>query len=430
MSEVLESLDKDQLLEFHYGNQGLLPTNPFCGWTENCFPDLEQMELIWAHQGKLQTLQSTHLLTLFEISATSELEMHAILQPLKELILIEETPQSPTLDLITWPIENIDTSAIRKLNLVGLQIQKNIQKLNNLFAANAFVNLDELYMKEFLLSTPLQLANCASLRSLTVVHFQSLADGAAMLSISHAFWITSFQYTGDDDFNQYKLLPSILRQIQGLSTLVLEITSPEREDDEITEEIADEFRTELANALEVQQATITELMVTEQQFFDARIVFGGEKLFRVVQGCSRLRRLALPSGLEDPIPWYTRLMKDIPNLAYFWLMRLCDYVPHDTEEENATEFKNAIPAESHLQFFAYEHSCYSRQELGNNDITTQDKADAEIVRLAFTRIDWERANPLFYNRYPSVPFLPRDGGARDEGPIDDPESESEPEDEE
>lgn len=207
MSEILESLDEDQLLEFHYWNQGLLPTNPFCSWTENCFPNPEQMELIWAHQGKLQTLQSTHLLTLFETSASSELEMHPILQPLKELILIEETPQSPTLGLITWLIENVDTPAIRKLKLVGWQIQKNIQKLNNLFAANAFVNLDELYMKDFLLSTPLQLTNCASLRSLTVVHFQSLPDGAAMLSISHALRITSFYYTGDDDFKQYKLLP-------------------------------------------------------------------------------------------------------------------------------------------------------------------------------------------------------------------------------
>lgn len=134
---------------------------------------------------------------------------------------------------------------------MGWQIQKNIQKLNKVFAANAFVNLDELYMKDFLLSTPLQLTNCASLRFLTVVHFQSWPDGAAMLSISHALRITSFYYTDDDDFKQYKLLPSILRQNQGLSTLVLEIPSPEREGDEITEEIADEFGTELANALEV-----------------------------------------------------------------------------------------------------------------------------------------------------------------------------------
>ena len=62
-----------------------------------------------------------------------------------------------------------------------------------------------------------------------------------------------------------------------------------------------QFRTSLANALELQQATITELMVAEQQFFDASIAFGGEKLFRVVQGYLKLCRLALPLGLEDPI---------------------------------------------------------------------------------------------------------------------------------
>lgn len=177
LSEVLENLGEDQLLELHYRNKGLLPTNQFCGRTENCFPDPEQMEHIWAYQGKAQTLQSTHLPTLCQTSATRDLETHAILQPLKELILIEETPQSPKLSLITWPIENIDMSAIRKLKLWGWQIPRNIQKLNDWFAANALVNLDELYMKDFLLSTPLQLTNCPSLRSLTVVHFQRAMNG-------------------------------------------------------------------------------------------------------------------------------------------------------------------------------------------------------------------------------------------------------------
>ena len=41
LSEVLESLGEDQLLELHYKNKGLLPTNKFCGQTENCFPDSE-----------------------------------------------------------------------------------------------------------------------------------------------------------------------------------------------------------------------------------------------------------------------------------------------------------------------------------------------------------------------------------------------------
>ena len=67
----------------------------------------------------------------------------------------KEKPQSLILNLITWPIENVDTCTIQKLKLVGWQIQRNIQKLNNLFAANAFVNTDKLYIKDFLLSTPL-----------------------------------------------------------------------------------------------------------------------------------------------------------------------------------------------------------------------------------------------------------------------------------
>lgn len=153
-------------------------------------------------------------------------------------------------------------------------------------------------------------------------------------------------------------------------------------------------------------------MITEQQFFDARIIFGGEEL----EGCSKLHRLALPLGLEDPILWYTRLMHDLPHLAYCWLMRFCDYVPHDREEKTFTEFKNA---ESRLQIFACEYYCYSRQELGNDESAIQDKADTRDGVISFhARVNWKKANPLFYNRYPRVPLLPTD-----EGPIDDPESE-------
>ena len=53
-----------------------------------------------------------------------------------------------------------------------------------------------------------------------------------------------------------------------------------------------------------------------------------------------------------------------------------------------------------------------------NEPTVQDKQILETVGSAFTRANWKKANPLFYNRYPSVPHLPRD-----EGPTDDPEPE-------
>lgn len=51
---------------------------------------------------KLQTLQHTHLLTLLEKSATSELETHVILQPVQELILIGEMLNRPRLGLVRW----------------------------------------------------------------------------------------------------------------------------------------------------------------------------------------------------------------------------------------------------------------------------------------------------------------------------------------
>ena len=219
LDELLKNLGENQLIKLHYGNQGLLVSNQYLHWIENRFPNPEQMEFIWAHQRNLQTLHSTHLLTLFTTLESNEWEAHIILQSIRELILIEGILGSPALDLIMWPIENVDTSTLRKLTLVGWQLQQNIQRLNNLFASHAFASLSELNLKSIMFSTPSHLTNFLSLQSLTIVDCQSiLGEGPSMLSRPHPLPNASLNYVGNYDFEQNKLLAPILTMIRGLRT--------------------------------------------------------------------------------------------------------------------------------------------------------------------------------------------------------------------
>ena len=407
LSEVLENLGENQLFKLYYGNRGLLSTNRFLHHTENCFPTLEQMELIWARQGNLQTFYSRHIPALLNVLETNTLEATAIARPIKELILIEERPNTATYDSITWPLRNVYVPALRKLWLAGWHSQPYLPSLQNLFVANAFLHLTELCFRNVKFVTPLQLENCPLLRSLTIIHCKAYPDSGATLSIPRPLQVKSLYYAADSDVDQYKLLARITSQTRGLESLVLELISPESEDEDFAEEHIDQFRTELAFALEMQQGTLTELVVCEEQDCESRLVFGGEELFRAIQGCGQLYRLALALGLEDSVPWYSGLMQDLPRLAYYWLMFCLDYSPDcDDAEEILTQFINAIPADSNLRFFAYNWSCYSRQERENDVWSGQGEQGANTVGSAFKQIKWKRANPIFYNRYPCVPLLP------------------------
>lgn len=84
--------------------------------------------------------------------------------------------------------------------------------------------------------------------------------------------------------DQVQLLAQIIRQIQGLTTLVLEMASPHRDNSYyalrdhqyyFSREIIDEFRTEMAFALEMQQDTLIELVVREERY-SFSLVFAGE----------------------------------------------------------------------------------------------------------------------------------------------------------
>lgn len=111
LNELLANLAKGQLIELHYGNRALLATNKLLLGTENCFPALKQMEVIWARQRKLQAFHSKHIPTLFKALETNTLEASAILRPIKKLILIEEQLDLGSDDLATWSLKNVHMPA-------------------------------------------------------------------------------------------------------------------------------------------------------------------------------------------------------------------------------------------------------------------------------------------------------------------------------
>lgn len=423
LNELLGNLRENQLLEFHYGERGIQPNNYMlerCYEPKNRFPNLEQMALVWASQQRLQALHSAHIFMLFEEVKRNRLEASAILRPVKELIIIWEHIGLHMSDSISWLINNVDVSALRRLKLVGVvwHLEEELQRLEDLFAGNAFVNLTELFLKDVVFSTPLQLADCPALQSLSILYCQPNPDGAVTLLIPHPLQIKFLHFATARNLNQVQLLAQIIRQIQGLTTFVLEMASPHRDNSYyflrdhqycFSREIIDEFRTEMAFALEMQQDTLIELVVREERY-SFSLVFAGEGLFRVIQGCEKLRRLALPLGLKEPIPCYSQLMRDLPHLAYYWLMEPREYITCD-DAYAAAQFKNAIPTESNLRFFAYNWYCYSRQERKDYEPTARPGPAADtVVGSAFTRIIWKKANPMFYNRYPCYPLLPNELG--------------------
>lgn len=407
LNKLLKNLNENQLLELHYGNKGLLSRNALVHRTENLFPSAEQMELLWIRQRKLQTCYSQHVSTLSRALNTKRLQANVVFSPLKDLILIEEQLDPRLIDLIKRSFQKGYIPALRKLKLAQWRSDGGLQTLHDLFAARGFVNLTEIYVRDITFRTKFEVANCPMLKALTIYNCRILSDVTATLSIPKGVQLKSLHYVANDDIAQYTLLAPIMQQIKGLESLVLELMSPETEDESFSEEEINQFRSELASALEMHQQSLTELVVLEEQPFETSLVFGGEKLFQAIRGCGKLFRLAVALGVEDPVPRYSRLIQDLPRLAYCWLMHCFDYVPDDVDEaEIPIQFKNAIPVNSTLRFFGYSWTCYSRQDNENNEPTDQDEPDANIAGTALKRLDWKNSNAMFYNRYPCDPLLP------------------------
>lgn len=405
LDELLTNLADNQLLELHYGNRNMLPTNRLLLRTENCFPTEKQMKLLWTHQRKLQTCHSKHLSTLSKALTTSGLEASDVLHPVRELVLIEEQLDLGLIDLLKRSLQNGYMPALRRLKLGRWYSDRGRQILYDLFATQGFSNLTEIYLRSITFKTTLRLANCPLLRSMTILNCR--IDGAATLSTPHLLQIKSLYYAAEAEVNQYKLLAPIMNRIQGLESLILELISPETEDEDFSEEHISEFRLELASALGMHKGSLTELVVCEEKGCETSLTFAGEDLFRAIEGCKKLYRLAVSLGVHDAVTRYSRLIEDLPCISSFWLMHCFDYCPdYEDEAEIPIQFKKALPAKSNLRFFAYNWACYYRQENENGGLTDQDEPDANTAGAAFKRISWKKSNAIFYNKYPCIPLLP------------------------
>lgn len=393
-TSLMPKLEDSCFIEFYYEGNNISSAYGNYATLFGNFPDTRQMELLWSRQQNIQTFHSTHICTMLRFMRKNPHRAKAILKSVNELILIQKHKRGERPDLITWPLENIAMSSLRKLTIIGWDWAQNLGKMNSLFSNHAFTNLTHIRFKGVIFDTKIELKQCPSLRQLDVICCGSLPMGTAKLSIPTKLSLKSFYFACDEYVDQLELLAPILSQIQELFTLTLDLVSPYH----IDKEKLSKCRRGIASALVMQQETLVELVVRENTNLTRPLLFSGKELFAVILGCHTLRRLALPLAFENPIPSYSRLMRDLPRLGYFWLTDCRKYVGNGIDEEFANELMEGMPASSILKFLAFNNFCLTRREP-----STQPGLEAEFI---MTEMDWKDANPLFFNRYPYSLVLP------------------------
>lgn len=391
---LMPKFEDNCFIEFYYGSNHISSAYGHYPPLFGNFPDTRQMELLWSRQQNIQTFHSTHICTMLRFMRKNPQKAKAILKSVNELILVQKHRRGQRTDLITWPLENFAMSTLRKLTILGWDWAQNLMKVNSLFSSHAFTNLTHIRFKGVIFDTMIELKQCPSLQQLDVICCGSLPMDTAKLSIPSKLSLKSFYFACDEYVDQLELLAPILSQIQELFTLTLDLVSPYH----IGKEKLGKCRREIASALGMQQETLVELVVRENTNLTRPLLFSGKELFAVILGCHTLRRLALPLAFENPIPLYSRLMRDLPHLGYFWVTDCRKYVGNGIDEEFANELKEGMPASSILRFLAFNNFCLTRREP-----RTEPGLEAEV---AMTEMGWKDANPLFFNRYPYPLVLP------------------------
>lgn len=109
--------------------------------------------------------------------------------------------------------------------MIGWEGRQNPRKMQNLFSNHIFINLIYSRFEAVIFETKLDLGRWLALQELEVICCGSLPTNAtAKLSLPTKLPLQSFHFTCDEDINQLEILVPILSQIQGLSTLTLEIS--------------------------------------------------------------------------------------------------------------------------------------------------------------------------------------------------------------
>lgn len=102
---------------------------------------------------------------------------------------------------------------------------------------------------------------------------------------------------------------------------------------------------------------------------------------------------------RSQLPSYSRLIKLLPRLKYYWIADPVGYC-NDIAEDVADRIKDRIPFSSRLKFFAFANIRYVRREMHPDyDEATQPEPEPEIVAIA-TEMSWNTALAHFYGKCP------------------------------
>ena len=377
---LLPKLRDDRLIIFEYGDLG-----------GDLFPTARQMEHMWTHQRNIQNLRSTYIAPqLVGYLRRNHLRPRDVLRQINDLAIGEENRDIYSAESINWPLENLDTSFLRKLTISGWSFAQHQEKLNYIFSRHAFQNLTNMSFIDVSFNTKFDLKNCPSLVALAIIRCQNVACIEVGLFLPEPLQLQSLLFECEEDVVD---VTPILFQIKGLRQLTILMRSPEA-----TTEETDEQRQEMAVAIAFQMGTLVDLVLDETPVNDGELFFNASFL-EIIMRCKKLCRLGLQLASRSHLPYYSHLIGVLPRLKYFWI---ADPFGHcsDIAEGVADRIKGTIPSSSRLRFFAFANIQYVRRERHPEyDETTQPNPEGKFVAIA-TRMTWNTALAYFYGKYP------------------------------
>lgn len=377
---LLPKLMDDRLISFEYSDLG-----------GDLFPTTRQMEYMWTHQRKIQNLRSTYIAPqLVAYLRKNHLQPRDLLRNVNSLVIREENRDIYSAESINWPLDNLDISLLRTLTISGWSFAQHQEKLNFMFSRHAFQNLTHMRFIDVIFNSKLDLRNCPSLVTLAIICCHNVASAEAGVFIPEPLPLKSLLFDCEEEVED---VAQILFQIQGLSQLTILMRAPE----EMTKE-TDEQRKGMAVAIASQMETLVDLVLDETPSQDGELFFDASFL-GIIARCKKLCRLGLQLASRSQVPSYSRLIRLLPRLTYFWI---ADPGGHcgDSAEDVADKIKERIPSSSRLTFFAFANIRYVRREMHPEyDEATQTELEPEMVAVA-TEMTWNTALAYFYGKYP------------------------------
>lgn len=379
---LLPKLMDDRLMVFEYSDLG-----------GDLFPTKRQMEHMWTHQRNIQNLRSTYITPqLVGYLKKNHLQPRDVLRHVNNLVIREENRDVYSSESVNWPLANLDLSLLRKLTISGWSSAQHQEKLNSMFSVHAFRNLTHMRFIDIIFNTKFDLKNCPSLNVLSIVCCQNVAGVEIGIFIPEPLSLNSLLFDCEEEVED---LAPILFQIRGLSQLTILMRGPEERTDNM-----DEQRHVMAIAIASQMETLMDLVLDETPGQNGELFFDASFL-GIIARCNKLCRLGLQLASRSHLPTYSRLIKCLPNLTYFWIADPVGHCSSHSAEDVADRIKEGIPSSSRLRFFAFANIRYVRREMHPeyDEATTQTEPEPEMVSFA-TEMTWNTALSYFYGKYP------------------------------